>query len=176
MIRYERKGDPGSGIHTATQTAFVHVSAPQWVILFGAMIGGLLAYLITLLFPSLRKREAGNDGKGRQFLRLIAGAIGAVLLAAIVTILLARLSDTQFLIKVSVNDLWGAIAVGFVSDLVGVKILDKIVGKTEMLPLMIRADAEDIRRGRGKIRPGSREFRSGRRNVRSRREKPEAGG
>ena len=48
------------------------------------------------------------------------------------TVLLARLSETQFLIRVSINDFWGAIAIGFVADLLGIKILQKILSGADV--------------------------------------------
>jgi hypothetical protein len=61
--------------------------------------------------------------------KFLAGAVGSILLSAIVTILLSWLSETQFLIRVSINDFWGAIAVGFVANLPGIKILQTISGE-----------------------------------------------
>jgi hypothetical protein len=48
-------------------------------------------------------------------------------LSIIVTILLARLSDSQFIIRVTVSDLWGAIAVGFIGAASGPSILQKFI-------------------------------------------------
>jgi hypothetical protein len=50
-----------------------------------------------------------------------------MLLSAIVTILLSRLSDTQFLIKVSVADFWGAIVTGLVAQYLGSKWLERLL-------------------------------------------------
>ena len=47
------------------------------------------------------------------------------MLSSIVTILLARLSETQFLVRVNVADLWGAIAIGFIASASGTAILQK---------------------------------------------------
>jgi hypothetical protein len=132
ILRYHVEGDPRDVYRTATQGAFVHIAAPQFVILFGAAIGGLLSYAISLLFSS---DDAKHSPTGAWFntklvLRLLAGAVGSVLLSAIVTILLARLSETQFLIRVSINDFWGAIAIGFIANLGGIKLLEKILSKT----------------------------------------------
>ena len=57
-----------------------------------------------------------------------AGLGGSVLLSAIITILLSRISETQFLIRITVADFWGAITVGFVANYLGTKFLDKIIG------------------------------------------------
>ena len=42
-------GDPPDSFRTITQSTVVHV-APQSVILLGAAVGGLLGYIISLLF------------------------------------------------------------------------------------------------------------------------------
>jgi hypothetical protein len=57
----------------------------------------------------------------------LAGIAGSVLLSAMVTILLSRISETQFLIKVSITDFWGAVAIGFVANYAGAKILDRFL-------------------------------------------------
>ena len=117
---------------TTVQSATIHVAAPQFVILFGAALGGLLAYFI---LPQARARLVSGPPSGRKtmsriidrILKELAGVMAAVLLSTMITILLSRISETQFLIKVTINDLWGAIAIGFVANYVGAKALDKIL-------------------------------------------------
>jgi len=120
-----------------SQTAVIHVAAPQTVILFGAEIGGVLAYV---LLPSRRREREGattvSDRQGNRlfyvwrltkpYRRRISGGIAAMLWSAMVTILLARLSETQFVVRVSVNDFWGAITIGFVAQYVGSKWLERL--------------------------------------------------
>jgi hypothetical protein len=43
------------------------------------------------------------------------------------TVVLSRIAETQFFIKVSVSDFWGAIAVGFLANYGGWALLDKMV-------------------------------------------------
>jgi hypothetical protein len=57
----------------------------------------------------------------------MVGILGAALLSIIVTILLARLSETQFLIRITVADFWGAVAIGFVANYAGAEVLNKII-------------------------------------------------
>lgn len=119
---------------TVTQTATVNVAAPQSVILFGAAVGGLLAFLI------LPRRDMGGNiikaiaSLGQSWLSRSVSAViyiarmtGAMLLSALVTILLARISETQFLIRVTVADFWGAIAIGFVANYLGARAFDQIL-------------------------------------------------
>jgi hypothetical protein len=113
-------GNPNLAVESST----VDVAAPQSVILLGASIGGLIAYMI---LPQTRRQRATRSTAYRAA-AAVTGALGAMLLSAIVTILLARISESQFLIRVTVSDLWGAIAIGFVANYFGVGALNKIVG------------------------------------------------
>lgn len=118
-----------SAAHSTVKTATVHYSAPQFVILLGAAIGGILCYLLFRTGPRGAKTKTPSTShltsKWRRYYARHGATWAAVFLSAlwsaVVTILLDRLSDTQFLVKVSVNDFWGAIAIGFVASYVGVK-------------------------------------------------------
>ena len=120
------------------QTVTLPVAAPQSVTLFGAAIGGLIGYWI---LPAGRRRlMTGIATTSRtahwilQGGRVLLGSLGAVVLAMIVTILLSRIADTQFFIRVTVADLWGAIAVGFIASYIGAKVLDSILKSIEQRP------------------------------------------
>jgi hypothetical protein len=107
--------------HTEISQIQETITAPQSVILFGAALGGIIAFLLlTKLQPS--------STTGWSSVGWIPGLLSAVLLSAIVTILIARLSQSQFIISVTVNDLWGAIAVGFIITAAGPSILRKFSG------------------------------------------------
>lgn len=124
--------DPQGEYHTVTQSSALHFAAPQSVIMFGASFGGLIAFYIA---PQARRRFARRKAKSRGPIMAIlepvakelAGIAGSVLLSAMVTILLSRISETQFLIKVSITDFWGAVAIGFVANYAGAKILDRFL-------------------------------------------------
>jgi hypothetical protein len=104
--------------HTQATELLEQINAPQSVILFGAAIGGAIAFLLlTKVQPSAPT--------GWAPVRWIPGLLSAVLLSMIVTILLARLAQSQFIISVTVNDFWGAVAVGFVVAASGPTILQK---------------------------------------------------
>lgn len=124
---YGTEANPTANV--ALETTTVNVAAPQRVILMGAALGGLLAFLI---LPKARRRLAAGT-KWHRFARAVAGPGGAMLLSVIMTILLARLSETQFVIRVTVSDLWGAIAVGFIANYLGVEALNKITNLREQL-------------------------------------------
>lgn len=119
---------PDIGVpNVAFESKIVDVAAPQSVILVGAAIGGLISYVI---LPQARRRQRNLTGLAR-YAAIGTGAFGAMLLSTIITILLARISESQFLIRVTVTDVWGAIAIGFISNYFGVEILNKIIGATK---------------------------------------------
>ncbi len=91
----------------------VLVIAPLWVTIAGAILGGLVAYF---LLPRARLRSDRIE----KF-----GILTAVLLSLIVTVLIARISDSQNFIRVSINDFWGAIAIGFIANWGGIEVLRK---------------------------------------------------
>src|SRR4029077_16290786 len=104
---YEGAKDKSIERHTQATELQEQINAPQSVILLGAAIGGAIAFLLlTKVQPS------APSGWAR--VRWVPGLLSAVLLSTIVTILLARLSQSQFIISVTVNDFWGAVAVGFI--------------------------------------------------------------
>jgi glycerol uptake facilitator-like aquaporin len=109
----------------------MRVAAPQSVVLFGAALGGLIAYFI---FPRRIAETAPATTRMGDVIRFAATIFKtlaqiaiAMLLSAIVTILLARVSETQCLIRITVADFWGAIAVGFIANYLGIKLFEKIV-------------------------------------------------
>ncbi|HYL78402.1 MAG TPA: hypothetical protein VEU96_29695 [Bryobacteraceae bacterium] len=119
---------PETHYRTTSEGKDILVAASFWAILIGSFIGGILAYIIksysgveTTLTP---KRALGRfTGKGA----FVAELILAGLYACVLVILASRLSDT-FPIKVNANDVLGAIALGFVFQWAGVKLLEKLPG------------------------------------------------
>ena len=110
---------------TLTATRDLSFDASLWVLLFGAPIGGLLALLLQITLERMPLRMAA-----RRFglLGLIGGnIILAALLPAVVTILLARLLSVDAPITIRVRDLWGAVAMGFVVQWLGVRLLNRLI-------------------------------------------------
>jgi hypothetical protein len=120
--------------HTYTDKVKIHVGLSQIDTMIAAMFGGVIGYLVMAL------RDTGDLGKlrtqtlGTWTARIVRGLVivknllSAALVSAVVTVILSRISDTQFPIKVSVNDFWGALTIGFVAYFVGNKVIDRIVG------------------------------------------------
>jgi hypothetical protein len=99
------------------------VGASQATILWGASIGAIIAFF---LLPALKLSPEMNGAIHKAH-----GLITSVLLSVILTIMLSRLADTQFLIKVSVTDFWGAVVIGFVSSATGARVLRAILQRQE---------------------------------------------
>jgi hypothetical protein len=99
---------------TESYNVAVNVAAAEWVVLLGAMLGGVFAYA---LVPTSRLYPNST----------LKGIFSAILLSTIATILLSRLSETQFVIRVAVTDLWGAVAIGFVAGATGRSVLEKFL-------------------------------------------------
>jgi hypothetical protein len=113
--------------HTATEGRDVEISASQQMVLLGAFLGGLLAYLIKLYYGvethlTVRMRDT-------PLKRLIGSTewISAGIFGAAMVILASRLSDT-FPVRVSASDFWGSMTLGFVFQWLGVKLLEKLPG------------------------------------------------
>jgi hypothetical protein len=129
-------GKEEAGYHTFTEQVKLHVGLTQLSAIVAAMIGGLIGYFVMALrggedgeFARLKKEQ--DAGKRHWFSRwgvILRGLVSAALVSAVVTVLLSRISDTQFPIKVSVADFWGALTVGFVAYFSGNKLIDRIVG------------------------------------------------
>lgn len=108
------------------------VAAPLLVILLGAAIGGIIAFRI---LPQPQSLARGNGATPRSYwywLSKTGALVGTVLLALIIAILWARLSDAVALIRVTVSDLWGGIAVGFIGNYFGLGLVDRMTkGKVD---------------------------------------------
>jgi hypothetical protein len=76
----------------------------------------------------LRKSWEWRDWTVQSVLGSASGALGTALLSLIVTILLSRISSTEFFFQVTVNDLWGAVAVGFFAPLAASGLIGRITG------------------------------------------------
>ena len=106
------------------ETTSLDVAAPLTVILIGAGIGGMIAYKI-LPQPTLRHRSGVKSGSHQRWLK-VGAFVGTILLSVIIAILWARLSDAVALIRLTVSDLWGGIAVGFIGNYFGLGVIDKM--------------------------------------------------
>jgi hypothetical protein len=142
VVRYKAQEDPPDKYQAVVQSAIVHVNAPQTVILVAAAIGGLLGHVISRIFLRGDGRLNGN-ARLAGFAGWFGGAAGSMLLAVIVTILLARISESQFLFRVSVNDFWGAIAIGFIASVTGIRILQNVLPSGGVEPRATSDKAND---------------------------------
>ncbi len=130
--------------HRFSETKTLHVGLSQLTTLFAAMIGAFIAYWVVALKPGqdwdafitiLEDAEPVNGRFGTPIsnsrkwlagLSLLRNAFLAAVLGGVVTIVASRLSDTHFPVKVSVNDWWGALTIGFVAYFVGNKFINTL--------------------------------------------------
>ena len=118
--------------HTFTQTTKLGLKIPQHFAMWAAAFGALLAYFVVLSGPSNKTNpptnsdETKNDPIQNRIAVWCRDGASAALLGAAMTIIASRLANTEFPIKVSVNDIWGAVTVGFVGYFTGNKIIDKL--------------------------------------------------
>lgn len=122
-IVYAPAQDKELQAHTYTETTTLHVGISQLSTAIAAFVGALLAYFVVALQPGRDFDKWRSDlpasGHAIMFLIVLRNALAAGLLGAAVTIVASRLSDTQFPVKVSVNDFWGSLAIGFVAYFIG---------------------------------------------------------
>ena len=99
--------------------------AAQTTILAGAALGGLMAFFLlpSLWLPMSREWTALNWW--HKLFIVIRGLLVPALLSVMIAILLSRMSDSPFLIKVSVQDFWGAITIGFIAGTSGTAVLQR---------------------------------------------------
>jgi len=150
MKYWDHEKFDGDDYHTVVESYAAQFGAPQSVILLGATLGGLIFAVLSLLRAEQDNKNAAAGGIV-DFIKTLgkgtATLCGSVLLSVIVTILLSRISETQFFIKVSVSDFWGAIAIGFLANYGGWALLDKIIpptGKKVDAPSAQKANARMI--------------------------------
>lgn len=120
-----------------SQTIQLPVGIDQSQILLCAALGGLLAYLVMALRGKgdvtklARMGENPTWDRVRQVSVILKNGGAAAFLSAAVTIVASRLSETDFPVKVSVNDFWGALTIGFVAYFIGGKFIDKLADLRE---------------------------------------------
>jgi len=130
--------------HRFSETKTLHVGLSQLTTLFAAMIGAFIAYWVVALKagqdwdafililedPEPTGGRSGppisNSRKWLAGLSLLRNAFLAAVLGGVVTIVASRLSDTHFPVKVSVNDWWGALTIGFVAYFIGNKFINTL--------------------------------------------------
>lgn len=130
--------------HTYTETTTLHVGISQIPTAIAAFFGGLLAYFVVALQPGQdfaqwvpKAADATSSAtlhRVKAAERILRNSFAAGLLGAALTIVASRLSETQFPVKVSVNDFWGALTIGFVSYFVGHRIIASIATRFASAP------------------------------------------
>jgi hypothetical protein len=125
--RYNVTGESASAIRVATNNISLPVEVPELVLVFGAIIGGFVSYF---LFIRARIKKRASKMLVRILIEL-SGMLGAILTAAVITVLLSRLSATDFIVKVTANDFWGAIVIGIAANYGGAKVLKSLLPRED---------------------------------------------
>lgn len=133
LIHTAQTKDHPSTIHTYSQATTLRVGLSQLSTAWAAFLGALLAYVVVSLQPGRDfdawKPNLPGGHKAKLLLVILRNAFGAGLMGAAVTIVASRLSETQFPIKVSVNDFWGALTIGFFAFFLGARFILAITDK-----------------------------------------------
>jgi hypothetical protein len=124
VVLYTHEQQP---YRTVTEGREIQVAASQQMILLGAFLGGLLAYLIKLYYGVETPLTVSMENRWLKELLGRTEWLSAGLFGAAMVILASRLSET-FPVKVSADDFWGATTLGFVFQWMGVKLLEKLPG------------------------------------------------
>jgi hypothetical protein len=132
-------------VRSFAQSASFPVGIDQTQIIIFAIVGGLLAYLVVTVrsedgalnhFFEMLKAETGLSSMAKLvskegivlMFKVLRDIIGVAIMSSAFTIVSSRLADTQFPIKISVLDVWGAITIGFLSYFAGNKFIDSLRG------------------------------------------------
>ena len=102
----------------------INVAAPEFVVLLGAAVGGLFAYV---LLWSIGKAQLLKQ-VSPPWIGWLVGALVSGLLSLLVAILLSRVSQSDLPIRVTVSDVWGGFVIGFLANYGGLPLLDKLAG------------------------------------------------
>lgn len=117
--------------------ARIEIGLPIKILLFGAIIGGLAAFATRFVHLRLSEQESVLDRQ--DHFRI--GLLGAVVVPVIGTVLLSRLGQMDSFISLSINDLWGAMATGFLLEWLGLRRLLEPIGKETQPGAPARAEA-----------------------------------
>lgn len=100
---------------SATRPVFV--GASPWVLMIGAVSGGIISFALQLFYTMNNSTLKSLGG-----LRYISvGFATAVLFTSIATILISRIGSSDFLINIKIHDVWGSAASGFILQWLGLK-------------------------------------------------------
>jgi hypothetical protein len=138
-----------SSVRMVTGVKDIDISHSPFVAVVGGALGGLLGFLMLFFSQHTTQNSESLESarivpRRRTKLGILyypSHAILAVLLGIIVTILISQVGDTNFFIAVRINDLWGAITTGLVAELVGIKVLERVLGINVRRSLLAEPEA-----------------------------------
>src|SRR4029077_4446330 len=122
-----------------------------------AFIGAVLAFFVVALQPGRDfdkwRSEIPTSEHAVNLFVLLRNVFSAGLLGATVTIVASRLSDTQFPVKVSVNDFWGSLTIGFIAYFIGSRFILNLANR--FAPPTPTGGKPVTSPGQGEPKPGS---------------------
>lgn len=108
-----------SASQVVSTTLDVQIALPIAILVVGGAVGGLVGYVMRLM-ARLQKRTKPARTWLASTLTNAAGMVGAALAAVVGTILISRIGSLESFISLSINDIWGAIAMGFLIERLGI--------------------------------------------------------
>lgn len=108
---------------TKTNSRTVKLDSSPAILVLGAGIGGIVCFVLQLLIGVV---PVGIN-TGETASQISIGLLTALLLTSVVTTLLSRLSNNNFIVNIQVKDLWGAIATGIVVQWAGYSTLINLI-------------------------------------------------
>lgn len=118
-------GDNSPAYHTFEAHIDLTIGISQLVTAVAAGFGGLLALFLAWSMPQYKQAAWYQTGNlWADSARNGRAIVGAFLLSATFSVISSRLSQTSLPIKISVDDVWGALTLGFLAYFAGNKIMD----------------------------------------------------
>jgi len=156
-IAYVPGPDKELQAHTYKETTTLHVGISQLSTAIAAFIGAVLAFFVVALQPGRDfdkwRSEIPTSEHAVNLFVLLRNVFSAGLLGATVTIVASRLSDTQFPVKVSVNDFWGSLTIGFIAYFIGSRFILNLANR--FAPPTPTGGKPVTSPGQGEPKPGS---------------------
>jgi hypothetical protein len=92
-----------------TSTKEIYVDNSPWILILGALIGGLVAFFLQLTY-SMSRSTLQSLGGVRY---VLLGPLVAILLCTVATVLISRIGTNDFIFSIHIRDVWGSLASGF---------------------------------------------------------------
>ena len=122
-----------------TSTKEIYIDNSPWILILGALIGGLIACFLQITYSMSRDTLRSIGGMRYIFL----GPLIAILLCTVATVLISRVGTNDFIFSIHVRDVWGSLASGFLIQWLG---MNYFTAKLAKLGLVESSAARQRRR------------------------------